>query len=117
VTRNLAAAGICALALGGTLGGLMAADALAGSSKTVKVGDNYFVRQGGATVTVRRGTTVTWRWNGSAPHNVTVRRGPARFHSRTQVHGTYSRRLTRAGTYTIYCTIHGPVMSMRIRVR
>jgi plastocyanin len=109
-------AALSALALSG-IAGVLATDAFAGAAKTVKVGDNYFVRQGGATVSVRRGTTVTWRWTGSAPHNITVRRGPARFHSRTQTRGSYSRRLIKPGLYSIYCTVHGPAMSMRIRVR
>ncbi len=53
---------------------LVAAPAEAGR-KTVRVGDNYFVRPAGVpTVKASKGTTVTWRWRGSAPHNVTVRR-------------------------------------------
>jgi plastocyanin len=86
------------------------------ATKSVKVGDDYFVKPGGATVTVKHGTTVQWVWKGALAHNVTVRRGPVRFHSRTQTRGSYSVRLTKRGTYTIYCTIHGPVMSMKIRV-
>jgi plastocyanin len=90
--------------------------AFASSGKTIKVGDNYFVKPGGTTVTVKRGTTVTWRWSGRTIHNVTVRKGPVRFASRTQARGTFSRRLTKAGTYSLICTIHGPAMTMKLRV-
>ena len=97
------------------MAGAVAVPALA-ASRPIKLGDNYFVRPGGTTVTVKRGTTVRWVWRGAVAHNVTVRRGPARFHSRTQTRGSYAVRVTRPGTYSIYCTIHGAAMSMRLRV-
>jgi len=115
--KRLTLAGLSVLVMATTAGGLLASAASAGSSKSVRVGDNYFVRPGGATVSVRRGTIVTWHWAGLAAHNVTVRRGPVRFRSKTQTRGTYSRRLTKASVYTIYCTIHGPAMSFKLRVR
>jgi len=45
---------------------------------TVKVGDNYFSPR---KLTVRQHTTVTFRFVGKKAHNVTVKRGPARFSS------------------------------------
>jgi plastocyanin len=90
------------------------------ATRTVTVGDNYFVRKGSPpTVTVKRGTTVKWVWRGSAPHNVTVKRGPVKFHSKTMNRGTFSRRLTRKGTYAIVCTIHefSSKQKMTLRVR
>jgi plastocyanin len=88
-------------------------------TRTVKVGDNWFVRSAGVpTVTVKLGDTVRWRWVGDSAHNVTVRSGPAKFKSRTQSRGSFSRRLTRRGTYRIVCTIHGAKdQSMVLRVR
>jgi hypothetical protein len=84
----------------------LAATALA--RRTVRVGDNWFVRPSGVpTVTVQRGETVVWRFTGRRRHNVTVRSGPVRFHSPTKRSGTYQRRMTRRGTYVIVCTIHG----------
>lgn len=95
----------------------VAIPALAATS-TVTVGDDFFVRDGKApTVTVKRGTTVRWVFKGHAPHNVTVTRGPLKFRSTTLTKGQYSRRLTKAGTYTIICTIHQPSMRMTLRVR
>src|SRR3954451_25477333 len=103
----------------GSLAGLLVAFALSlvspqalAGGRTVKVGDNYFGRPGGTTLTVHRGTTVTWTWRGQEPHNVTVTHGPVRFRSRTQTHVTFRTRVTKPGVYRILCTIHGPAMSM-----
>jgi plastocyanin len=79
----------------------------------VKIGDNFFKADH---VTVRRGTTVRWRWVGRLMHNVTVTEGPQRFHSATQSTGTFRQKLRRRGRYTLVCTIH-PGMDMTLRVR
>jgi plastocyanin len=84
----------------------------AAASRTVRV-DHFAFSP--ASLSVRAGTTVTWRFRDSATHNVTVRRGPARFHSRDIHRGSYSRRLTRRGTYKLICSIH-PDMHQTIRV-
>ena len=106
------------LALLTVLSGVLAATALA-ATKTVKVGDNWFVRSSGTpSVTVRSGDTVRWSWVGDAPHNVAVSKGPSKFTSRTMSSGIYRKRVTRKGTYTIICTIHGARdQSMRLVVR
>ena len=95
----------------------LAVPALAATTRTVRVGDDYFVRKGThPTVVVRRGDTVKWIWRGRVVHNVYVLSGPRRFHSRTMVKGSYSHRMTRRGLYSIVCTIHSG-MDMRLRVR
>ena len=87
--------------------GTLASVALA-ATRSVKVGDNYYVRAHGVpTVTVSKGTTVKWNFRGNLPHTVTVKKGPSRFGSGTKVSGSYRKKLTRRGTYTIYCLIHG----------
>ena len=92
-----------------------AAQALA-ATRSVKIGDDYFVRKGSMpTVTVRKGTTVTWRWTGKDLHNIAVTSGPATFRSSYKDSGSYSRTVRRAGTYTIVCTIHSG-MRMKLRV-
>jgi plastocyanin len=85
------------------------ATALAAGVKTVKVGDFFFVKDSNHTNTVHiaKGRTVQWKWGGTQDHNVTVIKGPAKFHSRTMDHGTYTRKITKPGTYLIECTIHG----------
>jgi plastocyanin len=88
------------------------------ATKSITVGDNFFVRHGGTpTVTVAKGTTLKFLWKGHAPHNVTVTKGPAKFRSSTMTSGSYAKKLTKAGTYTIICTIHQPNMKMIVKVR
>ena len=88
------------------------------ATKSVKVGDNYFVRSSGVpTVTVKKNDTVRWNFAGERPHNVTVKSGPVKFRSTTKSSGTYSKKVTRAGTYTIICTVHGQSdQSMKLKV-
>ena len=94
------------------LGAFTAASALASSGRTIKVADSYFATK---TLRIGRGTTVTWKWEGSLLHNVKVRRGPASFKSRTQIRGTYGHTFTASGTYKLYCTLH-PDMTMTVIV-
>jgi plastocyanin len=95
---------------------VLATQALA-ATRSVKVGDDYFVRKGSVpTVTVKKGTKVTWRWTGKDLHNLAVTKGPVKFRSSFKSSGTFSKRVTRTGTYTIVCTIHQPDMSMRLKV-
>jgi plastocyanin len=82
-------------------------------TQSVTVGDNYFRP---TSLTVRAGTKVQWKWAGVFLHNVTVRSGPVKFHSRTQVKGSFSYVFTKRGSYALVCTIH-PSMTERITVR
>jgi plastocyanin len=107
--KKLIAAGAAAALAAGAL----AIPAFA-ATKTVQVKDNVFAPK---TITVSKGTTVKWVWKGKAPHNVKVTKGPARFSSTTQTKGTYSKKLTKRGTYSILCTIHAPDMKMTVKVR
>ena len=88
------------------------------ATRTVRLGDDWFVRDGGSTrVTVDRGTRVRWRWTGRDLHNVVVRRGPTRFQSPLKRSGSYRKTVRRRGTYRIVCSIHQPDMRMTLRVR
>ena len=93
--------------------GALAIPALAATT-SVQVKDNKFVAK---SITVSKGTTVKWVWRGKAPHNVKVTKGPAKFASTTQVKGSFSKKLTKKGAYTILCTVHAPEMKMTIRVK
>jgi plastocyanin len=98
------------------LAGLFAAQAAA-ATRGVSVGDDWFVRRGDpTTITVKRGTTVRWNWRGEDLHNVMVKRGPEHFQSPLKDRGYYRKRLTRAGTYRIVCSIHQPDMRMTLKV-
>jgi plastocyanin len=108
------------IALAVVIGSLVAATTAVAATRSVTMGDNWYVRERGVpTVTVRAGDTVVWRNRGDNPHNVIVRRGRPRFRSSVVTPGrTYRRRVTRRGTYLIYCSIHGQGdQSMRLRVR
>jgi Tol biopolymer transport system component/plastocyanin len=84
----------------------------------ISILDNAFVRgRERPTLTIRPGTLVTWRWRSQSSHNVTVRSGPERFRSPTRSRGVFARRLIRAGTYRIVCTLHSPGMGMTLVVR
>jgi plastocyanin len=92
----------------------LAVPALA-ATKRVSVGPGESF--GPRSLSVARGTTVTFRWTGDEPHNVVVTSGPVRFHTSVRRAGaTYSRRFTKAGTYRIVCTLHDG-MRMRLTVR
>jgi plastocyanin len=106
------------VALVGAVFAILASQAFA-ASRSIKVGDNYFVRSHGVpTVTVRKGTTVRWRFDGNSAHTVVVSKGPAKFRSSPKSSGTFSKKVTRAGTYRIYCSIHGAGdQSMRLVVK
>ena len=103
--------------LAGLLAALVAAGPALSKRKSVEVDDNYFVREGPPrTVTVHRGDTVEWEWEGVNPHDVTVKKGPVKFYSKTKTSGTFEKKLRRAGTYKIICTIHAPDMRMTLKV-
>jgi plastocyanin len=100
-----------------TICAAIAVPALA-ATKSVKVQDNSF---GPKTLTVKKGTKVTWKWSGMNPHNVTVTsapKGAKKFHSKTQTSGSFSQTLSKPGTYKIVCTIHqslGMIMTVKVK--
>jgi plastocyanin len=97
---------------------LVAAAPAAAAPRTVKLGDDWFVREGPPrTVTVVRGTTVRWKWTGSRPHNVVAQSGPVTFQSSVKRSGTYRRKMRRRGIYRIVCSIHAPDMRMTLKVK
>jgi plastocyanin len=90
------------------------------ATTTVKIGDIWFISKAKnhGKITVKKGTTVKWTWTGKFPHNVTVQSGPAKFHSKTQMKGSYSEKLTKAGTYKIFCSVHSAkAQSMTVVVK
>jgi plastocyanin len=93
---------------------LGAVSALASGPPPVRIGDFYFHP---GKLTIHRGTKLKWQWVGYLGHNVSVQKGPAKFHSRTQLRGTYSHRFTRKGTYVLYCSVHPHQMKETIVVK
>ena len=88
-------------------------DAHASATKRVKVGDLFFKK---SRITIQSGDTVKWTWVGELPHDVTVTKGPRKFHSKTQTSGKYSKKLRKRGTYRYICSVHPADMKGRIVV-
>ena len=60
-----------------------------------------------ATITVSKGTTVTWTHNDGTPHTVTTTTAPVDFDSGIKNKGdTFNQTFNTAGTYEYFCSIH-----------
>jgi plastocyanin len=92
----------------------IAIPALAGTKRvSVGPGESFSPRS----LTVARGTQVTFRWTGDEPHNVVGTSGPVRFRTPVRHAGaTFTKRFTKSGTYRIICTLHDG-MRLRLTVR
>lgn len=88
--------------------------ASAGKATKVSVGNGFY---GPSDVTVKKNAKVRWNWDGGFElHDVTVKSGPARFHSPTQAGGTFSHKFSKPGKYVLYCTQHEG-MTMKVTVK
>jgi plastocyanin len=108
---------IAMVALAAAAAAVPAVSALASTpTKKITVGDNFFKPK---TVTINRGTRVTWVWHSfGIRHNVTVKSGPSKFHSRQlQSSGSYSHLFNTKGTYHLICTLHPTQMKETVIVR
>ena len=100
---------------------LCAVPAHGAAKKTVTIGDNYYSQE---KLTVKKGTTVTWRWPGfevgGDVHDVKLGSGPKKakkFQSEAaSTDYSFKRKLTVPGKYKIVCTLHEE-MRMTIKVR
>lgn len=81
-----------------------------GATKNVNIGDIYFISKAKnkGTINAKVGDTIKWKWVGKFPHDVkTTSSAPARISSGSpKKSGTYSKKLTKAGTYKIFCSVH-----------
>jgi hypothetical protein len=78
------------------------------------VGDDQFAH---GRVTIRRGSTFTWRFVGPSLHDVTLANGPVGFASPSVSAGRYRFRFTVPGTYRLFCSLHPALMTQVIVVR
>ncbi len=89
--------------------------------RTVKVGDNWFYKKtnGVPKITVKRNTTVRFKFIGDDPHDVWgYRAGKKLFGSPIKSSGYYKKKMTKTGTINIVCNIHGAAdQSMKIVVK
>jgi len=98
-------------ALAALVAGVAPGAGVAATTKRVVIKDIDFTP---ATVTISRGSKVTWLWrDDNVPHNV-ASRGTKRFRSAgTKNTGSYTVTFKKAGTYRYVCTIHA---NMRAKV-
>ena len=85
--------------------------------KQVTVGDNFFKPE---KVRVKKGGKVTWRWNGSNPHNVALKKPGRRKvakRSAVKTSGKFTFKFRRVGKWRAVCELHPTTMRMRIVVR
>jgi plastocyanin len=107
---------LLAVTAAGAVAAACAVPALAGT-KTVTVGDDYFVRKGAEpTVTIHKNSKVKWVWKGKHKHNVFQISGPVHFHSPSQRKGTFTHKFGKKGNYEFVCTYHSD-MRMKVNVK
>jgi plastocyanin len=105
---------ITALAAVAVVTAAAAAPSNGASTRTVALKDNFFAPK---RLSIAKGTTLKWVWKGQALHNVSVAKGPVTFRASTRKKGHFTHTFTKAGTYTILCTIHAPDMRMTVTVK
>ena len=87
----------------------------AGRRATVTVRNFSFSRPN---LSVAPGTTVRWAFQDPVLHDVTLASGPQGFSSPHHLTGgRFEQRLTRPGTYKLFCSLHPVLMTERIVVR
>ena len=91
----------------------VAASSTLGSA--VSIADNTFTP---GTLTVAKGTTVTWQWGGKNSHSVVGTFDGQNVQSPTNTgSGTFSFTFNTPGTYNYHCGVHGTAMPGTIVVQ
>jgi plastocyanin len=86
----------------------------AGRNTVIPVGDRFF---GAPNLRVRKGSFLTWQFNGKELHNVTLANGPLGIGTDNLDGGrTVTEKLSRPGTYRFFCALHPVQMQERVIV-
>ena len=99
------------LAAVAAVSGALAVQAGAASSKTINVNDDFFKPK---TVTVKKGTTLKFKFNGF--HNVEADGKAAFKNIPDRSSGTVARRANKKGNFKLLCSIHDG-MTMKLKVK
>jgi plastocyanin len=89
----------------------------AAATPVVLVKDNFFKPK---SVTIKKGGSVTWRWKGSNPHNVAIKKpGSSQVFKRSTIKtsGKYTRKFGLRGTWRVLCEVHPLDMKMKVVVK
>ena len=96
---------------------VLAAVPATAATPVVLVKDDFFKPE---RVVIKKGGQVTWRWRGSNPHNVAIKKpGTNKVVKRSSVktEGSYTTRFRRTGKWRVLCEIHPQRMTMRVIVK
>lgn len=66
-----------------------------------------------STISIKKGDTVKFTWSGGLPHNVV---GPNFRSGNAKVSGTYSRKFSSKGSFSVYCQPHSSIMKVTVVV-
>jgi plastocyanin len=83
------------------------------ATKNVTVGNNFFSPK---SLSVKKGTKVTFKWKGGVPHNVTPSSGRGGSKTSRKKGFTYSKTFSKKGTFKYICTIHPGQMKITVKV-
>ncbi len=95
-------------------------------TKTIKIGDNWFVSptKNNTTVKISEGSRIKWKWSGFDEHNVRLKSAPSgvkksKFKISERSTGTRTTsKLTKPGLYKFICSIHdydNQVVKVRVK--
>ena len=84
--------------------------AVTGETKELKIGDYAFIPQ---SVTIKKGTTVTWTNIDAVKHTVTSDSGNELNSPDLAKGDTYTHIFTTPGVYKYHCTMHPNFISMK----
>jgi plastocyanin len=82
------------------------------ATRTTSLQDDFFTK---GKLTVKKGTTVVWKWHTDDEHTVTDFKG--RFGSKQTSHGSFKHKFAKKGKFTVYCLVHPEEMRQKIVVK
>jgi plastocyanin len=82
------------------------------ATKTTTLQDDFFTK---GKLTVKKNTTVVWKWKTDDEHTVTDLNGG--FGSKQTNKGTFKHKFKKKGKFTVYCLVHPTQMRQRIVVK
>ena len=92
---------------------VFAIPATAAGTKTTYLKDDFFVK---GKITVKKGTTVVWKWNTKHRHTVTEYNGNWGT-TNERKKGSFKRKFKKKGKWTVYCLVHPVEMRQKIVVK